>query len=240
MQPGDHTYHEIVSQPEAWANALNVVEQARSGLSRLFDADYDQVLFTGCGSTYYLSLAAAALFQEMTGRLARAVPGGELLLNPATAVGQVSDLSHKTLLVAVSRSGSTTETVRAVEQFKAQKRGAVIAITNYGEQPLAGLPAPRLPLGWKLAFAVEAGIGIGAGLLLLSHLLPAVSLPAVPDLPALFLPILELPTIRISLPSPPFTLHPSSFSIAFLALSVLLLWGVGNAILLRGRPEVRQ
>lgn len=139
MQPGDHTYHEIVSQPEAWANALNVVEQARSGLSRLFDADYDQVLFTGCGSTYYLSLAAAALFQEMTGRLARAVPGGELLLNPATAVGQVSDLSHKTLLVAVSRSGSTTETVRAVEQFKAQKRGAVIAITNYGEQPLAGL-----------------------------------------------------------------------------------------------------
>lgn len=105
---------------------------------------------------------------------------------------------------------------------------------------LAGLPAPRLPLGWKLAFAVEAGIGIGAGLLLLSHLLPAVSLPAVPDLPALFLPILELPTIRISLPSPPFTLHPSSFSIAFLALSALLLWSVGNAILLRGRPEVRQ
>ncbi|MGQ9833434.1 MAG: SIS domain-containing protein [Candidatus Villigracilaceae bacterium] len=137
MEAGHHTYNEIVSQPEAWANALEVVEQARSGLSRLFDADYDQVLFTGCGSTYYLSLAAAALFQEMTGRLARAVPGGELLLNPATAVAQ--NTRHKTLLVAVSRSGSTTETVRAVEQFKAHNRGAVIAITNYGDQPLAGL-----------------------------------------------------------------------------------------------------
>jgi glucosamine--fructose-6-phosphate aminotransferase (isomerizing) len=44
-----------------------------------------------------------------------------------------------TLLVAISRSGSTTETVRAVEQFKQQKRGPVIAITNYGDQPLAGL-----------------------------------------------------------------------------------------------------
>lgn len=139
MKPGDHTYNEIVSQPEAWANALEVVEQARGGLSRLFDADYDQVLFTGCGSTYYLSLAGAALFQEMTGRLARAVPGGELLLNPATVVTQNNILRHKSLLVAVSRSGSTTETVRAVEQFKAQKRGAVIAITNYGDQPLAGL-----------------------------------------------------------------------------------------------------
>ncbi len=42
---------------------------------------YEQVIFTGCGSTYYLSLAAAALYQELTGRTARAVPAGELLLN---------------------------------------------------------------------------------------------------------------------------------------------------------------
>ena len=45
----------------------------------------------------------------------------------------------KTLLVAISRSGSTTETVRAVEQFKQQKHGPVIVITNHGDQPLAGL-----------------------------------------------------------------------------------------------------
>lgn len=139
MERGHHTHNEIFCQPEAWADALEVVEQARTGLTPIFDADYDQVLLTGCGSTYYLSLAAAALFQEMTGRLARAVPGGELLLNSETAVGQVSDLSCNTLLVAVSRSGSTTETVRAVEQFKQQNRGPVIAITNYGDQPLAGL-----------------------------------------------------------------------------------------------------
>lgn len=134
-----HTYNEIQSQPEAWADALEVVEQAQNGLTQLFEADYDQVLFTGCGSTYYLSLAAAALFQQMTGRLARAVPGGELLLNSETAVAQNSILRHKTLLVAVSRSGSTTETVRAVEQFKKQNPGPVIAITNYADQPLTGL-----------------------------------------------------------------------------------------------------
>ncbi len=134
-----HTYNEIKLQPEAWADALEVVEQAQNGLTQLFEADYDQVLFTGCGSTYYLSLAAAALFQQMTGRLARAVPGGELLLNSETAVAQNSILRHKTLLVAVSRSGSTTETVRAVEQFKKQNPGPVIAITNYTDQPLTGL-----------------------------------------------------------------------------------------------------
>ncbi|PWH17941.1 MAG: SIS domain-containing protein [Anaerolineae bacterium] len=141
-----HTYNEIQSQPQAWEDALRAVEQNRASLQRIFSADYDQVVFTGCGSTYYLSLAAAALFQQMTRRPARAVPGGELLLGPETAVaqvfnlrGQAESLSHKTLLVAVSRSGSTTETVRAVEQFKKQNSGPVIAITNYADQPLAGL-----------------------------------------------------------------------------------------------------
>jgi glutamine---fructose-6-phosphate transaminase (isomerizing) len=142
MERDTYTYDEIVSQPEAWKDALAVVERFRPQLETIFQVEYDQVLFTGCGSTYYLSLAAAALFQESTGKLARAIPGGELLLNPAVGVGQVAGSKaqdHKTLLIAVSRSGSTTETVRAVEQFKRHNNGPVIAITNYGDQPLAGL-----------------------------------------------------------------------------------------------------
>lgn len=134
MEKGVHTRSEILTQPDAWEQALKVAAQARLQLEPLLAAEYEQVLFTGCGSTYYLSLSAAALFQELTGRVARAVPGGELLLNPAVTLGHGS-----TLLVAVSRSGSTTETVRAVEQFKRQKRGPVVAITNYGDQPLAKL-----------------------------------------------------------------------------------------------------
>jgi len=119
-----HTYKEIKSQTEAWAQALDVVHA--SPLPKA--GDYDQVLFTGCGSTYYLSLAAAALYQELTGRLAKAIPGGELLLNSATVL-----TNQKILLVAISRSGTTTETVRAVEKFKAEKRGEVIVISNYDE-----------------------------------------------------------------------------------------------------------
>lgn len=139
MERGIYTRNEILCQPEAWADALDVVEKQHAALKSVLDTEYDQVVFTGCGSTYYLSLAAAALFQETTGKLARAVPGGELLLNPEVFVGRASSPTCRTLLVAVSRSGSTTETVRAVEQFKKQKRGPVVTITNYGQEPLAGL-----------------------------------------------------------------------------------------------------
>jgi glucosamine--fructose-6-phosphate aminotransferase (isomerizing) len=92
-----------------------------------------RVLFTGCGSTYYLSLAAASLFQKLTGRAARAVPGGELILYPDTAY----EADMPTLLVAISRSGTTTETVAAVQQFKQAQRGPVLVITNYEKTPLA-------------------------------------------------------------------------------------------------------
>jgi len=119
-----HTYKEITSQTEAWAQAL---EMARAA-SLPNAAEYGQVIFAGCGSTYYLSLAAAALYQELTGRAARAVPGGELLLNP-----QNSLTNQKTLLAAISRSGTTTETVKAAERFKAEKRGKVVVISNYDE-----------------------------------------------------------------------------------------------------------
>jgi glucosamine--fructose-6-phosphate aminotransferase (isomerizing) len=119
-----HTYNEIKTQTDAWAQALDVV----NGSSLPKASDYDQVLFTGCGSTYYLSLAAAALYQELTGHAARAVPGGELLLNSRAV------LTDKiTLLVAISRSGTTTETVKAVEKFKTEKRGDAVVISNYDE-----------------------------------------------------------------------------------------------------------
>lgn len=120
-----HTFTEIRSQTQAWVQALQVTNATRLPTA----GDYDQVIFTGCGSTYYLSLAAAALYQELTGRAARAVPGGELLLNPGTVL-----TGQKTLLIAVSRSGTTTETVKAAEKFKIQKSGTLVVISNYDEQ----------------------------------------------------------------------------------------------------------
>lgn len=127
MQPSNyHTYNEIKSQTEAWAQALEVVRASDTPRA----GGYDRVIFTGCGSTYYLSLAAAALYTELTGRAAQAVSGGELLLNPQTVV-QTGGVRY--LLVAVSRSGTTTETLKAVEKFKNEKRGDVVVISNYNE-----------------------------------------------------------------------------------------------------------
>lgn len=146
------TYREILTQPVAWQEALNVVNQYTDALQDLWAGpDYAQVIFTGCGSTYYLSLAAAALFQELTGRSARAVPAGELVMYPATAYATAG----RTLLVAVSRSAETTETVRAVKTFQQNQPGDVITVTNYGERPLASMGTINLviPAGQEQSVA---------------------------------------------------------------------------------------
>jgi len=121
-----HTYTEIKTQTEAWKEAVAVTVEQAEEIRKLTDR-YEQVIFTGCGSTYYLSLAGSALFQTLTNKSARAVPASELLFNTSGVINKGS----RNLLVAVSRSGTTTETLRAVEMFKREQLGEVIVISNY-------------------------------------------------------------------------------------------------------------
>ena len=136
MTSGEHTLREITTQTQAWAEAIEVAQGLRREIIHLRETHPEsRVLFTGCGSTYYLSWAAASLFQSLTGREARPTPGGELILYPETVLSP----DVPVMLVAISRSGTTTETVTAVERFKRDGRGPVVVITNYDDSPLAGL-----------------------------------------------------------------------------------------------------
>lgn len=130
------TYQEIITQPKAWQGALLAVSNGKEAIKEIWNTtNFTDVVFTGCGSTYYLSLAAASIFQQMTGYIARAIPGGDLFMYPDTAYSK----RNYTLLVAISRSGTTTETIAAVKKFREKERSQVIVITNYRDTPLAAL-----------------------------------------------------------------------------------------------------
>ncbi len=139
---GYFTRQEIFSQPEAWASALDVLNQSRKDIQALDPVGhFAQILFTGCGSTYYLALAAGSLTQELTGLSCRAFPASELWLNPNSAY-----LCEPSLLVAVSRSGETTETLRACEAFLSGKRGQLLTISCYPKARLASMGSLNLVL----------------------------------------------------------------------------------------------
>ncbi|GAB4570243.1 MAG: glucosamine-6-phosphate deaminase [Anaerolineae bacterium] len=144
---GQHTFGEIMSQPEVWGETLRGAGEARADVKGLLQAvDPTDVFFIGCGSTHYLSQAAATLFQAMTGRRARGLPASELWFHPRSIIPEGS----RPLLVAVSRSGTTTETREAIEAFREAYGDAIVVITCYPESPMAaqgrcvlGAPAAR-------------------------------------------------------------------------------------------------
>jgi glucosamine--fructose-6-phosphate aminotransferase (isomerizing) len=147
-----HTYQEVISQPLAWAQALDEIQSRRDEVYQLWNEhNNSSLLFIGCGSTYYLSLAAASLVQELTGHASRAVPASELMCYPKAVLAA----DKPTLLVAISRSGTTSETVVAVRKFKDMGYGPIVAITNYGDTPLTDLAdlTISLPAGQEQSVA---------------------------------------------------------------------------------------
>lgn len=140
---GRLTKSEILSQPEAWADTLAIVRESTAALERLWVAARPEtVVFTGCGSTYYAAMLAAGALRQLAGIDARAVPASELLFYPAMAYPR----GGTTALVAISRSGATSETVAACRDFVASGRGPLVTLSGYGEEPMADLGAVNLVL----------------------------------------------------------------------------------------------
>lgn len=129
---GAHTEGEISSQPIVWRDSLAGLGIQISSLP-LDWRSCDHVLLVGCGSTYYLALWAGSLIQSQWSGRAEAIPSSEVVLFPEQRLPR----DGRTLLVAVSRSGETQETLRSVEYFSRRRIGKTLAITCYPDRRLA-------------------------------------------------------------------------------------------------------
>lgn len=135
------TKAEILTQPDAWAETIALLGNVAGDLRAAWESDRpDTVVFTGCGSTYYVGMLAAAALRLGCGCDARAVPASELLLYPGMSLPHAG----RVMLVAISRSGSTSETVRACRDFVASGRGSLVTISGYADEPMATLGAVNI------------------------------------------------------------------------------------------------
>jgi glutamine---fructose-6-phosphate transaminase (isomerizing) len=151
MTQGSHSRNEIVTQATSWQGALDAVDGHREVLERWLEINGRQeMIFTGCGSTHYLALFAAPYFQAVTGWSCRAAPSSELVWQTDTILAQ----GYSPGIIALSRSGETSETVLAVE--KLMERGSrALAISCYDSTPLsaAAQRTIAIPEGREQSFA---------------------------------------------------------------------------------------
>ncbi len=104
--------------------------------------DATELLFIGCGSSYYIALAAAASWKMITGRRARAIAASELLLYPDLVLADSSGVAA----AVISRSGRTSETVRAAELLEREHDIRTLAVTGTRNQPLDQIASSTLGL----------------------------------------------------------------------------------------------
>jgi glucosamine--fructose-6-phosphate aminotransferase (isomerizing) len=120
---------EMTEQPQALLSAITgrVTREGRihlDELDRLADVlrGIERIELVACGTAYYASLVGANLLQAWTGLPARSTVGSEFRYSPPP-------LDERTLVVAVTQSGETADTIAPVRL--ARERGCpIIAITN--------------------------------------------------------------------------------------------------------------
>lgn len=114
--PGASTLIEILSQPLCWTTCLKDLRE--SGALKAIGAKFagaQEWLFIGCGSSYYVAQAAAASMTALTAKPSRAVPASELLLFPELVL-----VPEGCVPVLISRSGRTSEVLKAAEALRAR------------------------------------------------------------------------------------------------------------------------
>jgi len=123
---GASTWQELSSQAEVWQTVIAQTcdsQATKEILSRT--AGPKEWLFVGCGTSFYLAEAAAVSWTTLTGEPARPVPASEILLFPELfRAGSAAKVA-----VVISRSGRTSEAVRAASVLRKELRTPTIGIS---------------------------------------------------------------------------------------------------------------
>jgi glutamine---fructose-6-phosphate transaminase (isomerizing) len=134
MYDEDHapvTLSEIYHQAASCQRAVELAQER----SRIFETflpleNYTDIIITGCGSSHHLALCASFAWSERLERPVAAVASSELAHFPEHYLAR----DAKPLVIAISRSGDTTEVKLAVEQLRRDYGARSLAITTEGNE----------------------------------------------------------------------------------------------------------
>lgn len=145
------SYNEIFKQDEILRKTYDYVISKKGIVAEFFkNNEYEEVVFVGCGSSYWLSTSACMTFQEKTGVKASAVTSGDIVMN----MEYYKKAYKNPLVVAPSRSGSTTETLQVLKMFKETYSSRVITVVEYENSPIEGLSDVVLRIPWANEISV--------------------------------------------------------------------------------------
>ena len=119
------TYREMYGQPASFQAINDSLGEIYGVLDRVFAEKYDELIFTGCGTSLYLAQASAHAFGSCTGIPAKGMCCSELYYFPETYVGK----GRKVLVLPITRKSYTTEVRMAIDKVRSFEGVKTLAIT---------------------------------------------------------------------------------------------------------------
>lgn len=139
------TEAEILDTPQALVSTIQYFSDHVNEMEGFF-AHNTQRKFTifGCGSSYMLAKSAAYLFASFPSTTASAIPAGDYIVDPEFWKETV----RGSIIIALSRSGLTTEMVMAVKHIRETLSCPVISLTARQDNDLSPMSELDFAMPW--------------------------------------------------------------------------------------------
>lgn len=139
------TEQEIMDTPQALERTCDYFKDREDALHKFFTrCTTRKFTFLGCGSSFMLAKGAAELFRSFPETSACAVPAGDYLTDPLFWREAVRD----SIVVALTRSGRTSEIVRAVRSIRESLACPVVSLSMTAGNDLSPLSDLELTMDW--------------------------------------------------------------------------------------------
>jgi glucosamine--fructose-6-phosphate aminotransferase (isomerizing) len=140
---------EMENQFDALNLTVEYLDQQSDKICHFFESENKIIVF-GCGSSLSVAKSIAMMLTGMAGRSAFAVAAGDYIVNEKDYATFIKDAA----IISVSRSGSTSEIIRAVKLAKNAGAHKAMSICAVKDADIAGLAELNLEMPWIYDYSV--------------------------------------------------------------------------------------
>lgn len=139
------TEQEILNTPVALEKTCLLFRKKQDEIAGFFSKNPNRKFtFLGCGSSFMLAKSAATVFSVIPDTSASAVPAGDYIVNPEFW----AEVAKGSIVVTISRSGRTSEMVRAVRHMKENWNCPVISLSMENGNDIMPMSDLDITMDW--------------------------------------------------------------------------------------------
>lgn len=139
------TEQEILNTPVALEKTCSLFREKRDEIAAFFNQNPQRKFtFLGCGSSFMLAKSAATVFSAIPDTTASSIPAGDYIVNQAFW----AEVTKGSIVVTISRSGRTSEMVRAVRHMKENWGCPVVSLSMEDGNDIMPMSDLNITMDW--------------------------------------------------------------------------------------------